>query len=87
MRVWAGNCSLAARRRSDGSHANQFLVQSALKEADAIIEKENVILLTQHDAAVFFTALIRSKKPNRKLHAAVKAYGQEFDGDSPVLNR
>lgn len=59
-----------------GATLNQFLVQSALKEAEAIIEKENVIRLTRRDAAVFFTALEHPKKPNRKLRAAVKAYRQ-----------
>ncbi|MBU6509094.1 MAG: DUF1778 domain-containing protein [Gammaproteobacteria bacterium] len=59
-----------------GATLNQFLVQSALKEAEAIIEKENVIHLTRRDAVVFFTALERPKKPNRKLRAAVKAYRQ-----------
>lgn len=70
-----------------GVTLSQFLVQSALKEAGVLIEKESVMRLTRRDAAVFFTALEHPKKPNRKLRAAVKACQQEFDCDSPVLNR
>lgn len=66
---------------------NRYMVQSALKEAEAIIENGNVIHLTWRDAEVFFAALGHPKKPNCKLRAAVKAYRQGFDCDSPVLNR
>ena len=59
-----------------GATLNQFLVQSALKEAEAVIERESVIRLTRRDAAAFFAALERPAKPNRKLRAAVKAYRQ-----------
>lgn len=66
---------------------SRFRVQSVLKEAETIIEKENVIHLTRRDAAVFLAALRHPKKPNRKLRAAVKAYRQGSDCDSPVLDR
>ncbi|HET7395815.1 MAG TPA: DUF1778 domain-containing protein [Gammaproteobacteria bacterium] len=57
-----------------GATLNQFLVQSALKEAETVIERESVIRLSRQDATVFFAALERPAKPNRKLRTAVKAY-------------
>lgn len=57
-----------------GATLNQFLVQSALKEADAIIERESVIRLTRQDVETFFAALERPPNANRKLRAAAQAY-------------
>jgi uncharacterized protein (DUF1778 family) len=57
-----------------GATVNQFLVQTALKEAQSIIERERTIQLTQRDAKVFFRMLERPPKPKAKLRAAVAAY-------------
>ena len=57
-----------------GATVNQFLVQTALKEAQNIIERERTIQLTQRDAKVFFGMLDRPPKPKAKLRAAVAAY-------------
>ena len=57
-----------------GATVNQFLVQTALKEAQNIIERERTIQLTQRNAKVFFGMLDRPPKPKAKLRAAVAAY-------------
>ena len=57
-----------------GATVNQFLVQTALKEAENIIERERTIQLTQRDAKVFFGMLDRPPQPKAKLRAAVAAY-------------
>ena len=57
-----------------GATLNQFLVQSALKEAHAIIEREQIIRLTQRDAELFFAVLENPPAPSEKLREAVTAY-------------
>jgi uncharacterized protein (DUF1778 family) len=56
-----------------GATLNQFLVRSALREAEALIERESVIQLSQRDAKIFFDALENPPRPNARLKAAVKA--------------
>ena len=48
-----------------GATLNQFLVQSALKEAEAIIEKENLISLSRRDAEVFLRRNRARERPAR----------------------
>ena len=57
-----------------GATVNQFLVQTALREAQNIIERERTIQLTQRDVRVFFRMLDRPPKPKARLRAAVAAY-------------
>jgi uncharacterized protein (DUF1778 family) len=70
-----------------GATLNQFLVQSALKEADAIIEKEKVITLTKRDAEVFFRALANPPAPSAALKRAAARYAEKFDAASQPIER
>ena len=53
-----------------GATLNQFVVQAALKEAHAVLERDQIIRLSRRDAEVFFKALA----PNARLRKAVAAY-------------
>lgn len=55
-----------------GATVNQFIVQTALREAERIIEQERVIRLTTRDAAAFLLALDNPPSPNDKLKAAIE---------------
>ena len=57
-----------------GATVNQFMVQTALREAERIIEQERVIRLSARDAAVFIRALENPPPPNAKLKAALKRH-------------
>jgi len=57
-----------------GATVNQFIVQSALREAEHIIEQERVIRLSAQDAEAFFQALSNPAPPNAKLKTALKCY-------------
>nr|VFK19402.1 MAG: Uncharacterized conserved protein, DUF1778 family [Candidatus Kentron sp. LPFa] len=57
-----------------GATVNQFIVQSALREAEHIIEQERVIRLSERDAEAFFQALSNPASPNTKLNTALKRY-------------
>lgn len=57
-----------------GATLNQFVVQAALKEAHAVLERERVVRLSRRDADVFFKALENPPKPNALLRKAVAAY-------------
>lgn len=57
-----------------GATVNQFMVQTALREAERIIEQERVIRLSARDAAMFIKALENPPPPNAKLKAALKRY-------------
>ncbi len=57
-----------------GATVNQFVVQTALREAERIIEQERVIRLSARDAEAFIRALENPPRPNAKLKAALKRY-------------
>lgn len=57
-----------------GATVNQFMVQTALREAERIIEQERVIRLSARDAETFIHALENPPPPNAKLKAALKQH-------------
>jgi uncharacterized protein (DUF1778 family) len=57
-----------------GATVNQFLVQSALKEAQAVIEREEVIRLSARDWNWLLELMENPPKPNAKLKAALARY-------------
>lgn len=59
-----------------GATVNQFLVQSALKEAQAVIEREEVIRLSPRDWTWLLELADNPPKPNAKLKAALSRYQQ-----------
>ena len=69
-----------------GATVNQFIVQSALREAERIIEQERVIRLSGQDAASFLKALDKPLPPNRKLAAALKDYTGRRDDKTGTLD-
>ena len=56
-----------------GATLNQFVVQSAFREAQRIVERETLICLSQRDARKLFMLLDHPPKPNGRLKEAVKA--------------
>ena len=57
-----------------GATVNQFMVQTALREAERIIEQERVIRFSARDAEAFIQALENPPPPNAKLKAALQLY-------------
>ena len=57
-----------------GATVNQFLVQSALKEAQAVIEREEVIRLSPRDWNWLLDLMENPPKPTPALTAAMKRY-------------
>lgn len=57
-----------------GSTVNQFLVQSALKEAQAVIEREEVIRLSPRDWNWLLDLIENPSEPNAKLKTAMQRY-------------
>ena len=57
-----------------GATVNQFLVQSALKEAQAVIEREETIRLSPRDWGWLLDLMENTPRPNAKLKAALKRY-------------
>ncbi|OGS76536.1 MAG: hypothetical protein A2Z94_01240 [Gallionellales bacterium GWA2_55_18] len=65
-----------------GATVNQFLVQSALKEAQAVIERADVIRLSPRDWNWLLELIENPPKPNAKLKAAMKRYQKAQRGDA-----
>jgi len=67
-----------------GATVNQFLVQSALKEAPAVIEREQTIRLSRRDCERLLSLLDNPPKPNARLKADQKHYqkAKRADADS-----
>ncbi|QWA10878.1 DUF1778 domain-containing protein [Sodalis ligni] len=57
-----------------GSTLNQFIVQSALREAERVIEHERIIRLSEQEATAFLAALENPLPPNDALMAALQDY-------------
>jgi uncharacterized protein (DUF1778 family) len=57
-----------------GSTVNQFLVQSALERAQAVIKEESIIYLSGESAKSFFDAIENPPAPNQKLKAAFRKH-------------
>ena len=57
-----------------GATVNQFLVQSALKEAQSVIEREEVIRLSPRDWKWLLDLMENPPKPSPRLKAAMKRY-------------
>ncbi|CAK0755764.1 DUF1778 domain-containing protein [Gammaproteobacteria bacterium] len=55
-----------------GATVNQFMVQTALREAERIIDQERVIRLSSRDAEIFIKALENPPPLNARLLAALK---------------
>ena len=57
-----------------GATVNQFLVQSALKEAQAVIERQEIIRLSPRDWNWLLELMENPPKPNARLRAAIKRH-------------
>ncbi len=56
------------------SSINQFIVQSAIREAERIVRQEQVIRLSLRDTQAFWQVLENPPKPNTALLTAAKRY-------------
>jgi uncharacterized protein (DUF1778 family) len=65
-----------------GATVNQFLVQSALKEAQMVIEREEVIRLSPRDWTWLLQLMENPPKPNARLKAAMKRYNKARQDDA-----
>lgn len=57
-----------------GATVNRFVVQTALPEAERILEQERVIRQSAQDATAFLKALEHPLPPNEKLKTAIGNY-------------
>jgi len=69
-----------------GSTINQFIVQTALREAERIIEQERVIRLSARDAEAFLQALDSPPPPKETLMAALQDYMDRRDDQTGALD-
>ena len=63
---------LVAAAQAVGATLNQFLVQSALEKANAILEEERVIKLSATSAEAVFTLMENPPEPNEYLKNALQ---------------
>lgn len=68
-----------------GATVNQFVIQTALREAERIIEQERVIRLSSHDTDAFLNAIESPLPPNDKLMAALQDYLARRDDQTGTL--
>lgn len=57
-----------------GRTLTDFIISSAQKEADKLLEKHYTILASKKDEQIFFAALMRPAKPNANLKKAVATF-------------
>lgn len=68
-----------------GATVNQFVVQTALREAERIIEQERVIRFAGSDAMRFLNALDTPLPPNDNLAAALLDYTAKRNDQTGTL--
>ena len=59
-----------------GATVNQFIVQTALDRASEILEREEILRLSEKDARTFLAALESPPAPSRELVDALKAHNR-----------
>jgi uncharacterized protein (DUF1778 family) len=69
-----------------GSTVNQFIVQTALREAERIIEQERVIRLSVEDAKAMLTVFDNPPMPNQKLLTTLQDYALRCDDKTGTIN-
>jgi uncharacterized protein (DUF1778 family) len=69
-----------------GATVNQFVVQTALREAERIIGQERFIRLDAEDSLAFVKALDNPPPPNRKLLDALQDHAARFDDTTGTLD-
>jgi len=69
-----------------GATVNQFVVQTALREAERIIEQERVIRLSIQDALTFVSVLDNPPAPNAKLLTTLQDYAARRNDQTGSLN-
>jgi uncharacterized protein (DUF1778 family) len=69
-----------------GATLNQFVVQTALREAERIIEQERVIRLSVRDSEAFLAALDRPPPPNDRLKSILQDYMARRDDQTGTLD-
>lgn len=77
--VYATLCRAA---ELSGATVNQFLVQSALKEAHAVIEREEALRLSPRDWAWILDLMDNPPTPNARLTAALQQYQKTRQDDA-----
>jgi len=68
-----------------GATVNQFLVQAALKEAQTVIEREDVIRLSPRDWNWLLELVENPKAPNARLKAALARYHEIVQSDADTV--
>ena len=69
-----------------GATVNQVIVQTALREAERIIERERVIRLSERDADAVLRALDNPLRPNETLTAALQDYAVRRDDQTGAID-
>jgi uncharacterized protein (DUF1778 family) len=59
-----------------GATLNQFIVQTALDRAGEILEREELLRLSERDSRAFLAALDSPPEPSQKLIEALKAHSR-----------
>ena len=59
-----------------GATVNQFIVQTALDRAGEILEREELLRLSERDAKTFLAALENPPEPSQNLIDALKAHSR-----------
>lgn len=77
--VYETLCRAAALQ---GATVNQFLVQAALKEAQQVIEREEVIRLSPRDWHWLLDLMENPPRPNPNLQAAMQRYQDARQDDA-----
>jgi len=59
-----------------GATVNQFIVQTALDRAGEILEREELLRLSERDAKIFLATLENPPEPSQKLIDALKTHSR-----------
>ncbi len=69
-----------------GATVNQFIVQTALREAERIIEQEKFIHLSTYDTKAFLNAIDNPPALNQKRLTTLQDYAARYNDKTGTLN-
>jgi uncharacterized protein (DUF1778 family) len=52
----------------------EFVIRSAKKRAEEIVNRHELVIASQRDSEVFFNAILNPEKPNKKLVSAANKF-------------
>lgn len=78
--------TLEAAAAATGATLNQFMVQASVREAERVLEQEQVIRLNQENMKKFIAVLDNTTPPNQRLQRLLVDYRKNYNAETGIID-